>query len=208
MMVLTGGMEFKEIQAAPKDTQLADILKLTVEEISRAFHYPIFKLGGAVPALAGNIESLITTYYTDCLQHLIESLELCLDEGLALPNGMGTEMDLDNLFRMDISALFDSNSKAVDGGWMKPDEARFRANLSAVPGGNTPYMQQQNFSLAALSKRDAKEDPFASNKPVKTPAPAPQAPPPAPAAIASEDLEHIYAGEMWNQLEKRKELAA
>jgi phage portal protein BeeE len=43
-----------------------------------------------------------------------------------------------------------------------------------VKGGSAPYLQQQNYSLEALAKRDAKEDPFAS----KTTTP-PSAPPAA-----------------------------
>ncbi len=33
-------------------------------------------------------------------------------------------------------------------------------SLPPVAGGDSPMLQQQNFSLAALAKRDAKEDPF------------------------------------------------
>jgi phage portal protein BeeE len=61
---------------------------------------------------------------------------------------------------------------------MAPDEARFRANLPAVPGGAYPYLQQQNYSLEALAKRDA-NDPFAkpaaSSPPALPPAEEPQA---------------------------------
>jgi len=166
IMVLSNGMTFKDIQLmTSQHAQLAEQLKLTVEDIARAFHYPLFKLGGPVPTLAGNVESLITTYYTDCLQTLIEKLELCLDEGLELPTGIGTALDLDNLMRMDTGALYETNNKAVNGGWLKPDEARFKANLAPVPGGSSPYLQQQNYSLAALAKRDAKEDPFENKSP-------------------------------------------
>jgi hypothetical protein len=52
---------------------------------------------------------------------------------------------------------------------MSPNEARRRINLGAVKGGASPYLQQQNFSLAALDKRD-RDDPF--SKPA-TPAVAP-----------------------------------
>jgi hypothetical protein len=75
---------------------------------------------------------------------------------------------------MDTATLYESNNKAVGGGWMEPDEARFRANLRPVPGGNTPYLQQQNYSLAALAKRDAGPDPFATSRPVPTSTPASQ----------------------------------
>lgn len=164
IVVLGDGLKFELMQMTAEHAQLAEQFKMSVEDIARAFHYPLFKLGGPVPALAGNVEALITTYYTDCLQGLIESLELLLDEGLELPPGLGTELDLDNLMRMDTAGLYEANSEAVNGGWMAPDEARFKANYKPVPGGATPYLQQQNYSLAALAKRDAKEDPFGANK--------------------------------------------
>jgi phage portal protein BeeE len=34
--------------------------------------------------------------------------------------------------------------------------------MKPVDGGDTPYLQQQNYSLSALNKRDALEDPFKS----------------------------------------------
>ncbi|MNL46446.1 hypothetical protein D3C87_1691570 [compost metagenome] len=39
-----------------------------------------------------------------------------------------------------------------------------------MDGGATPYLQQQNFSLSALSKRDAQADPFATAQPAAEPA--------------------------------------
>jgi HK97 family phage portal protein len=196
--VLGGDMKFSTIQLTAEATQLIEQLKWTVEDIARAFHYPTFKLGAPLPPYAGNVEALIMTYYTDCLQTLVESLELCLDEGLELPADLGTELDLDNLRRMDTAALFDSNNKAITGGWMKPDEARFRVNLPKVTGGDTPYLQQQNYSLAALAKRDAKEDPFSSGKqPAADPPPAKQ-----------EDFLTQEEKEMLFEAEWRKEFAA
>lgn len=167
--VLGDGLKFEMMQMTAQAAQLEEQLKWTVEDVARAFHYPLFKLGGPVPALAGNINALITTYYTDCLQALIESLELCLDEGLALPAGMGTELDLDNLMRMDASGQYEMITAAVSGGgWLKPNEGRFKVNLPPVIGGDTPYLQQQNYSLAALAKRDA-DDPFEKPKPALPP---------------------------------------
>jgi len=184
--VLGDGLKFEIMQMTAQQSQLEEQLKWTVEDVARAFHYPLFKLGGPVPALAGNIGALITTYYTDCLQSLIESLELCLDEGLDLPPGKGTELDLDNLLRMDTAALFESNDKAVGGGWMKPNEARFKANFEPVPGGDSPYLQQQNYSLEALAKRDA-DNPFPKPAPV-----SPAEPPVKPPDESSEDKAKRY----------------
>lgn len=202
LLVAGDGLKFEAMQMTAEASQLAEQYKLNTEDIARAFHYPLFKLGGPLPPYAGNAEVLQLSYYTDCLQPLIESLELSLDEGLSLPAGQGTELDLDNLMRMDTTSLYETNSKAVGGGWMAPDEARFKANLESVPGGAVPYLQQQNYSLEALAKRDAQADPFASKTPVipKPPEP-PQLPPPAK-QLDDDEIETLYLTEL------RKEFAA
>lgn len=170
LFVAGDGLEFKQFGMSAENAQLIEQLRWTVEDVARAFRYPLWKLGGPMPPYTSP-DMAMTAYYSDCLHPIIEALEICLDEGLELPNDLGTEMDLDTLMRMDTAALYEANNKAVGGGWMEPDFARFRANLPPVAGGSTPYLQQQNFSLAALAKRDAMADPFA-----KTPTVAPAAP--------------------------------
>jgi FtsZ-binding cell division protein ZapB len=48
---------------------------------------------------------------------------------------------------------------------MAPNEARFKENLPSVVGGDSCYLQQQNYSLEALAKRDAQQDPFTKGQP-------------------------------------------
>jgi HK97 family phage portal protein len=155
------GLKFETFSMPAEQAQLIDQLKWTVDDVARAFHYPLFKMGGPVPPYSAGPEAVSMMYFTDCLQILIEALEISLDNGLELPLDQGTEMDIDNLVRMDTQALYDSNAKAVGGGWMSPNEARYRANFGPVTGGDSPMIQQQNFSLEALAKRDAQLDPFA-----------------------------------------------
>lgn len=167
------GLTLQTFMIPAEAAQLIDQLKWTVEDVARAFRYPNWKLGGPMPPYSSGPEAMMMMYYNDCLHPLIESLELCFDEGLELPRGIGVELDLDVLMRMDTKTLFETNNLGVNGGWLAPDEARFKANYRPVPGGKSPMIQQQNYSLAALAKRDAKEDPFGS------PAPKPPEPPPA-----------------------------
>jgi phage portal protein BeeE len=56
---------------------------------------------------------------------------------------------------------------------LSPNEARRDENMPPVVGGESPYLQQQNYSLLALSKRDAQADPFATSTPA-LPAPKPE----------------------------------
>lgn len=176
--VLGDGLKYEAMTIPAEQAQLIEQLKWTVEDVARCFHYPLFKLGGPVPP-GSSVESLRQVYYSDCLQGLIESLELALDEGLALPTDYYTVVDLDGLLRMDTAARYEATEKAIRAGWLAPNEARARENMKPVKGGESPMIQQQNFSLAALAKRDTSDDPFGTKQ-----APAPVA---APAAANDDE---------------------
>jgi HK97 family phage portal protein len=152
--VLGDGLTYEQLSMSAVDSQLVEQLRWSAENVCSAFHVPGYKVGVGPAPTYQNAEILNQIYYSDCLQTLIESCELCLDEGLELPEGMGVEFDLDGLLRMDTATLYKANNDAVGGGWMAPNEARRRANLPPVKGGETPYLQQQNYSLAALDQRD------------------------------------------------------
>lgn len=163
--VLGDGLKYEAMAMTASDSQLIEQLRWSGETVCSVFHMPAYKVGvGTTPTYA-NAEILNQIYYSDCLQSLIESAELCLDEGLELPTPYGTEFDLDGLLRMDTAALYKSNNDAVGGGWMKPNEARRRVDLPPVEGGDSPLIQQQNYSLAALARRDAQPDPFNAPQP-------------------------------------------
>lgn len=175
--VLGDGLKFEQMAVKAVDAQLIEQLKWSAETVCSAFHVPAYKVGVGSPPAYNNIEALDQQYYSQCLQKLFECIELCLDDGLGLTDHQdhvyGTEFDLDDLLRMDTATLIDSETKAI-GGIKTPNESRRRLNLKPVQGGDTPYLQQQNYSLAALDKRDSQADPFASRSPA-APAPPPAA---------------------------------
>jgi HK97 family phage portal protein len=173
--VLGDGLKYEAMSVTATDAQLIDQLKLSAQIICACFHVPAWKLGVTTVPAGQKVEDLNQIYYSDCLQALIESVEACLDEGLGLANvsgrTLGVEFDLDDLLRMDSITLTMALRDQVGAGISSPNEARKRLNLRPVEGGATPYLQQQNYSLAALDKRD-KNDPFAP-----PPAPPPAQPP-------------------------------
>ncbi len=175
--VLGDGLKYDAMAVTAAESQLIDQLKWTAEIVCSTFHVPPYKLGiGSLPTNS-NVESLNLEYYTQALQSLIEAAELCLDEGLGIGEsvGIGTEFDLDGLLRMDTKALIEAEAIGTKSGIKKIDEARARLNLGPVEGGDTPYLQQQNYSLAALARRDAQDDPFAAGVAASPPAPDPVA---------------------------------
>lgn len=169
--VLGDGLKYEAMAAKAIDSQLIEQLKWSAEVVCSVYHVPPYKIGvGQMPSY-NNVQALNTEYYSQCLQKLIEDIEICLDEGLGMTGEkIGTEFDLDGLLRMDSVTQMQALKEGISAGIMSPNEARRRLDLKKVDGGETPYLQQQNYSLAALAKRDAQEDPFGSPTPPTPPA--------------------------------------
>lgn len=170
LLVSGDGLKYEPMSIPARDAQLIDQLQWTVVDTARPFHMPLHKLGAGNPTVA-NAAQYNLEYYQNCLQKHIEDIELLLDEGLGLASDMGTELDIENLMRMDAKTLAEVNDIEIGSAAMTPNEARASRGRAPVEGGNTPYLQVQNYSLAALAKRDAQSDPFGTEKPA-TPTPA------------------------------------
>lgn len=177
--VLGDGLKFEPLASKAVDAQLIEQLKWSAEVVCSTYHVPSYMVGvGQAPAY-NNIEALNAQYYTQCLQILLESIELCLDEGLVTGETLGTEFDLDQLLRMDSATMMEVLDKS--SGKLTPNEQRRKLGLKPVAGGNSPMLQQQNYSLEALAKRDQQADPFGT-APAAAPEPiSPDQPVEAPA---------------------------
>lgn len=168
--VLGDGLKFETLTMKAEEAQLIEQLKFTAEIVCSAYHVPPYKIGIGQQPTYNNVQALNVEYYSQCLQKHIEDIELCLDEALGIGEGVvtngatyGVEFDVDNLLRMDSSTQMDVLEKGKN--YFKPNEGRAKLSLPPVTGGDDVYRQQQEFSLSALQKRDAKDDPFGKEAP-------------------------------------------
>jgi HK97 family phage portal protein len=175
--VITADIKYTQLSINAVDAQLIQQLGWTAGTICSVFHVPSFLIGVGELPRGVSLESLWQMYHSLCLQSLITNFENALDEGLGLTPATGstqygTELDIDDLIWLDTASKTKAAADAIGAGAMSPDEARERYfGLGPVEGGDTPYMQQQNYSLKALAKRDA-NDPFAKQAPAPMAAPA------------------------------------
>lgn len=178
--VLGNSMKFEAMRMTAVDSQLIQQLGWSAETVCSTFHVPPWKIGiGPQPAYT-KPEIANQAYYSDCLQSLIEQWELCMDEAFGFTTSvegrmLGVELDLDGLLRMDMASQMETLGKAVGGSVLTVNEARKKIDQKPVDGGDSIWMQQQNYSLKALAKRDD-GDPFAVTAPERinaaVPAPA------------------------------------
>lgn len=198
--VLADKMEYKPLTMSAHDAQLIEQLKMTAEMVCATFLVPAYKVGVTQPPANSNVAAQDQNYYSQCLQVLIEGTEAVLDEGLGLTaisgRTIGVEFDKKALIGMDPLAQMEFVEKGKKASIISPNEGRAEFDLPPVKGGESPLAQQQDYSLAALAKRDAKPDPFGGAEPA-TPAPAPPVAEPkkqrTPARAASKWLEKALA---------------
>ncbi|HBB0471789.1 TPA: phage portal protein [Escherichia coli] len=136
--ILSNGAKYNPTTFSPVDAQTVEQLKMTAEIVCSVFRVPAYKIGVGQPPSSDNVEALETG------------------------ENESTEFDVTTLLRMDSERRMKTLGDAVKNTLLTPNEARKRENLPPLAGGDALYLQQQNYSLEALSRRDAREDPFAS----------------------------------------------
>jgi HK97 family phage portal protein len=186
LAVLGNNAKFETMTMTSVDAQVVEQLKYTAEMVCSAYHVPPFMIGvGAEPA-AGGVQDRTLRYYTQCIQKHFEDIEACLDDGLGMDGvTLGTEFDVDNLLRLDSATQMEVLDKGRN--YFTPNDGRAKLSLPPKAGGDSVYRQQQDFSLEALAKRDAKEDPFGKA------APAPPADPAANDNAAAQEAMKLMA---------------
>ncbi|MDR6216178.1 phage portal protein [Paracidovorax wautersii] len=167
--VVGDNLKYEPIRMTASDAQTKEQITLTSEMVAQVFHVPAFKVGGPIPA-GQKVGDLNQIYFNDALHSLIEEMELCLDDGLSLPLGYRTELELENLLRMDPATNAEVIVKLVGGGVKTPNEGRRELNLAPLLGGDTVYMQQQDMPLDQVRLNrvalvDAPAPPKAANDP-------------------------------------------
>jgi len=170
--ILSDHLQYTEVGSSAVDAQLIEQYGMTVKVIAGCFGVPISMVDSSQQPPYANSEASALQYHSQCLQTHLLGIETALDAGLELPAPYGTEFDLDDLLWMDTATRTKAAHDAISAGAMTPNEARFKYfGLGPVVGGDTPYLQAQYYSLAALAKRDTA--PPVTAVPVATHPPAP-----------------------------------
>ena len=185
--VIGADMKFTPFAMKSADSQLVEQMRYSDEQICQPFGIPPFKIGiGSIPA-GMKVDDINQLYYGDALQAHIEAMENLLDDGLRIERPLGVELDLWPLLRMDLGKQAEVETKLTGGGIKTPNEGRHAFGLEPLEGGDTVYMQQQDFPLDQVRK----------NKIVDAPA-APTAP--------TEDEESLSDEEMDSEMEEDPEV--
>jgi HK97 family phage portal protein len=181
------GMKYQDIGTTAADSELNAQRDSTVATIAGCYGVPASYVDSTKQPPYANSEATQLQYRATLDVHMT-SVEDAWDDGCELPPPYGTEFDRDALIFMETSTKTKAAADAIGSGAMTPNEARFKYfGLGPVAGGDSCYLQQQQFSLEALAVRDA-ADPFSKPAPARTPF--------TPAAEPSDEAVAAAVGEL------------
>jgi len=153
--IVGNGMKYEAVGSSAEESQWIEQAGWTAKTIAGCFGVPISMVDSSQQPPYANSEASALQYHSQCLQTHLTAIAVALDFGLELPAPYGTEFDLDDLIWMDTATKTKAAHDAIGAGAMTPNEARRKYfGLGPVPGGDTPYLQQQYVSLEALANRD------------------------------------------------------
>lgn len=197
--ILTWGLKAKPVTASADDGQLAEMLKMTEQNVALAFRMPLQVLGLGGTTFASTellMQSWIASGLGFALNHIEEAFGL-LFRLKGMPDEY-LEFDTRALLRSAYKDRLEGLARGVISGIYSPDEARAQEDLPAVPDGHgaSPRVQQQ---VVPLSYGSAMQPPSTD--------PAP--PPPNDEADDAEPQRSRLAGEPIDLLaEARRRRAA
>jgi len=167
--ILTAGLKVQPWGVGAKDAELAEIMKMSGQNIALAYRIPLPLIGLSATGVTSTevmMQSWISTGLGFALNHIEEAFGLLFN--LKGQPDEYIEFETGALLRSAFKDRIDALARGVQGGILAPNEAREREGLDAVEFGDEPRVQQQVVPLSAAGAIPA--------------APGPGAPPGAPPA--------------------------
>jgi HK97 family phage portal protein len=151
--ILTSGLKVSPWGVGGKDSELAEIMKLTNEQIALCFRVPlqILGIGGPGTQTYASAEMLYRSWRSSglgfCLNHVEEALNTFF--GLSGYPDCFIAFNTDELLRSDAKSRMEALSAGVTSGIVSPNEARNSEGFDSVEYGDEPRMQAQCVPLSA-----------------------------------------------------------
>jgi HK97 family phage portal protein len=171
--ILTAGLKVLPWGMPAKDSQVAEMLKMSTDHVAIAYRVPMQILGIGEHSFRSTellMQSWIATGLGFALNHIEEGIGVFF--GLDGVPDEYVEFDTGALLRSENKDRIEALARGVQGGIYAPNEAREKEGLDRVPYGDSPRVQQQVVPLE-----------FAGQVAPQAP-PAPHAPPSAPPVSA------------------------
>jgi HK97 family phage portal protein len=150
--ILTYGLKPYPVSASNRDSQVAEIMKMSNQDVALAFRIPL-QLLGLSGSPAGSTEALMMQWIASGLGFALNHIEEAFGRTFALGGQPDDYLELDTaaLLRSMFKDRIEALARAVQGGILAPNEARNSEGYDNVEYGEEPRVQQQVVPLSFAS---------------------------------------------------------
>lgn len=163
-LILTEGLEAKELKVSAVDAQMLETRQFNVEDICRAFGVPPFMVGAQekTTSWGSGVEAMSIGFVRYTLQPHLRRIEQELNRKLFLRAPRFVEASVEGLLRGDAKARSDFYRQAIGGsqgpGWMTANEIRSIENLPPIEGGDERFTPNAAAEPAAPGNGQQEDD--------------------------------------------------
>ena len=143
LLPLPIGFDYQSISTSLADSQFVELQALSERQIASAFGVKMHQLNSLDRSTHSNIEHQQKEFYMDTLQPILTAYEQEMSYKLLtekeIDEGFFIRFNVDAMLRSDIKTRYEAYNIGIQGGMLKPDEARGKENLPPEPGGDKLY---------------------------------------------------------------------
>jgi len=134
------GYQFVPLSLSMHDAQFLENTELTIRQIATGFGIKMHQLNDLSRATFTNVAEQQKHFYVDTLQPILTMYEQEMTWKLFLQSelnaGYYVRYNVDAMLRADIQTRYNAYRTAIQGGFLKPNEAREKEELPAEEGGD------------------------------------------------------------------------
>jgi len=140
VIVLEGGITATMLNQSPIDPKVLDVDKISKNRVAVVYSLPPHMLGDFTKASYSTTEQQNREFAQMTLLPIVTQWEQELNKKMLTPKmqaeGYAFRFDMEALLRGDSATMADTNTKAIRGGWRKPNEVRKTEGRPPDPNGN------------------------------------------------------------------------
>jgi HK97 family phage portal protein len=159
LYILEANMKYQPLSLTPEQQQLLETRRFTIEEICRWFDVPpVLAHHANVTTWGSGVEQIIDGWHKLSVRPMLVNLDQAVRKRVLSAKqraSMTAEFSHDALLRGNIKDRFAVYVAGINGGVLKPNEARQWENLPPEPGGDVLRAQAQMVPLTQLNGQTA-----------------------------------------------------
>lgn len=157
LLPLPLGFDYQSISTSLKDAQFTELQELTERQIASAFGVKMHQINNLERATHTNVEFQQKEFYIETLQPKLTAYEQELTHKLLtekeISEGFFIRFNVDAILRSSLKERYEAYNQGIQGGFLKPNEARDKENLPHEPEGNELYFNGNMMPMKMAGKQ-------------------------------------------------------